>query len=112
MAEQSESTTPPTTGPNSQGAVVLDSPVADTLTVAGSKEEEATLFPTLPKLAHKAMGGGEVAMVSGMEMAAVEVATSVVSITNSINISRSRSCSRSKARHQGSHYNSSSNSNI
>lgn len=110
MAEQSESTTPPTTGPNSQGAVVLDSPVADTLTVAGSKEEEATLFPTLPKLAHKAMGGGEVAMVSGMEMAAVEVATSVVSITNSINISRS--CSRSKARHQGSHYNSSSNSNI
>ena len=108
MAEQSESTTPPTTGPNSQGAVVLDSPVADTLTVAGSKEEEATLFPTLPKLAHKAMGGGEVAMVSGMEMAAVEVATSVVSITNSINISRSRS----KARHQGSHYNSSSNSNI
>jgi hypothetical protein len=102
---------PPTIGRNNQEGVVLDFPVADTLIVAGSKEEEGTLSPTTPKLAHKVMGEDEEAIVSGMETAAVEVATSVVSITNSINISRS--CSRSRARHQGSHYNSSSNnSNI
>ena len=108
MAAQSESTTQPTLGHSNQERVAPDTPVADILIVAGFKEEEGTSFLITPKLAHKVMEEDEEAMVAGMEMEVVEVATSVVSITNSINISRSRS----KARHQGSHYNSSSNSNI
>ena len=110
MAAQSESTTQPTLGHSNQERVAPDTPVADILIVAVFKEEEGTSFLITPKLAHKVMEEDEEAMVAGMEMEVVEVATSVVSITNSINISRS--CSRSKARHQGSHYNSSSNSNI
>jgi hypothetical protein len=109
MAAQSESTTPPIIEHNNQGAGALVSHAAGILTVAGSKAAEGTSCHTLLRPAHKVMGEEEEAMVACTWRAPGEAVTSVVSNTNSSNISRSHNHSRSRRDSKGTN---SSSSNI